>query len=383
MRVRLVLSVVLPLIAIASACSSEPPEAADTTTTVVSTSMPLSGVDEAEIESTQPGSPDETSVPESLALAESFSDPNGHYELAIGPDWEQRGSPDEVSTTWAVAPATAEGFPPNVVVGSVPTLDFTLDDFLEPGLSDGHAVVETTRVDDSRAIVVYRTESARFGLVYVLTVAHMSAGRVVQGNFGATEAKFDELRPEIEPLLLTLSRTPVDQDDEFTVLPEVAASIEATLQVEGGLTDSQGSCLARVLSNPRYRSTFFDLQGSESVAYNAWADVYEMEVHCGIEHGLIGTPATPTEDEYLALFEDTLPLAAAAASEKGLEILHLVDDVCAEFNTGLSDAALGAALRRLEPEGVFDEAAEPFANFVGTAAEWKRPDLLYERLPAE
>jgi hypothetical protein len=144
-----------------------------------------------------------------------FSDPEGTYELVVGPDWVPRhGTIAAEVEVWQVA-EPADAFAPNVNV-LTQVFDGDLAEYLDLSIESGDTLIEDFRLIDRK--VVEGTSGERLGVLeytgsqqgrqlhFLQTIA-VGSGTAVVATLTAPEDRASDLRGDVEPYLLTLRAT--------------------------------------------------------------------------------------------------------------------------------------------------------------------------------
>jgi hypothetical protein len=146
----------------------------------------------------------------------AFSDPQGTYTITLGPEWTEAPSAMVAEVeTWAVGDPDGQ-FTPNVNVLTQDAPGLDLEEYMEASVAslgsiDGevidHAFV-TGPSGRSLGLMEYVAQppGVRTELHFIATF-DLRDGTAVVATYTATTDQFDEVRPSVEPYLLTLAAT--------------------------------------------------------------------------------------------------------------------------------------------------------------------------------
>ena len=145
---------------------------------------------------------------------ESYVDPEGAYRITIPDSWEARhGAIAEGIEVW-LTDEVEDGFGPNVNVLTQTTGDMTLDEYTEMSIANAPSFVKDFEVQDSRretgpngtelAVLEYSGEAGADRPLRFLAVWTVANGQAVVATFTTTPERYEELRSDVLPYLLTL-----------------------------------------------------------------------------------------------------------------------------------------------------------------------------------
>ena len=145
---------------------------------------------------------------------ESYVDPEGAYRITIPDSWEARhGAIAEGIEVW-LTDEVEDGFGPNVNVLTQTTGNMTLDEYTETSIANAPSFVKDFEVQDSRretgpngtelAVLEYSGEAGADRPLRFLAVWTVANGQAVVATFTTTPDRYEELRSDVLPYLLTL-----------------------------------------------------------------------------------------------------------------------------------------------------------------------------------
>jgi hypothetical protein len=172
------------------------------------------------------GTDDEDAIKQSGSQLQEFSDPQGSYTIDIDPRWKATAnvSRPEVES-WYTNTGTVK-FRDNVNIvtqeigemdldqymqlvqdqarNTVP--DYSLREFRIVTVSDDSETGATSKVPPQLGVFAYDGKSGGddFGFLFVASVEH---GRAVLATLTAGQDRFDRVRAQVEPYLMTLRQT--------------------------------------------------------------------------------------------------------------------------------------------------------------------------------
>jgi len=163
--------------------------------------------DSSDVDATQPSTTSTTETETGL-----FKDPQGSYEMKVDPTWDpQHGTIAAEIEAWVVGQPEG-GFAPNVNVLTQRAPGLDLSEYLDVSVEQGpsliadfelveRAVVDGT--DQELGVLEYTGSQNSRSLHFLATIA-LRDGTAVVATFTAPRDVFDELRPDVEPFLLSL-----------------------------------------------------------------------------------------------------------------------------------------------------------------------------------
>jgi hypothetical protein len=149
---------------------------------------------------------DESALPD----GEAFSDPQGTYEITVASAWEENhgGFVAEIEVWFVAEPV--DGFAPNVNILTQTAPGMDTSKYLElsidgaPAFISDFDLLEQSLVEGANGQTLATMEYTGDGLQY-LGVFTVSSGQAVVATLTAPPDRFEALREEILPYLLTLT----------------------------------------------------------------------------------------------------------------------------------------------------------------------------------
>jgi hypothetical protein len=164
--------------------------------------------------------------PGTVAAADAvrFEDPQGAYTVEIDPGWRVLPSVNPEVESWYTGTGNAE-FNDNVIIATQDIGDLDLDQYLQLVIDEAPNSVEDFALREFRVVtaeeesdsdsdepptqlgvVAYegRRDNEEFGFFFV---ANVEDGSAVVATLTTAKERFDEVRADVEPYLMTLRQT--------------------------------------------------------------------------------------------------------------------------------------------------------------------------------